>query len=194
MDWPGFAQSIAESVTSALIWAGGAWLLLFLRNKYIEHKLRAAFSRIGVHVGNNIFGVTIKNESEFPVTIRDVAILDKNKRSGFQLQFIESTTSYLFTEKPTKKPMQIELHSVAAPKEPVKSPQGFVELPPQTGSIWALPKQVFRDKADILPYISRAVIEYRTLLGNTKLFIVESEAQSAMLLTDSFEKHVRHNQ
>jgi len=188
MDWPGFFQGVAESVVSALLWTGAAWFFYFLRHKYVERQLRGAFSRIGVHTGHDSFGVTIKNESEFSVIVRDVALLNENKSEGFQLRFLEPTTDYLFTEKQTNKPMTIKLLSIVARKELRLTPQGFVELPTQSGSIWALPKRFFQEQTAIVPSLARAVIEYKTLLGNTKLIIVESNERSAAMLRDSFKK------
>ena len=191
MNWTSFWQSVAEATVSAALWAGAAWLFYFIRHKWIEKQLRFLFSWMGTsQTGQDAFGISLENKSDFSVIVRDVVLLNADKSDGFQLPFTSPSTAYLFTERKSKKPMSVKLNSVVRPKEPEVTPHGFIELPTKTGGDWTLPKRIFAEHADIIPTKARLVIEYRTLLGSTKLLIVESNTPCSKHIAESFMKFI----
>lgn len=190
MNWQALLEAVAHGVTTAVVWAGAVWLVNFLRNRRIEGQLRKSLARMGASSGIEGFGVTIKNESEYEITVRDVTLLTDDPEKGISLNYIGEIVDYTFQEKPFKDRRQMTFVR-CMPIQPPAAPQiGLVTLGPKTGGTWAAPNALFMENLDLRPVKCHAAIMYRTLFGTPKILVVESEEGNAKLLQDQYQNHV----
>jgi len=190
--WNSVVSGVVGGVASAAVWAVLLWAGNFTRNRLVERKLRKAFARIGSAYGDEGFGVTLKNETEVLVIVRDVTLLTPMQDRGIGLQFTEPTAEFLIQEKKTRKPMKFHIQTRGRRIQPALTAHGFVELPPYTGGTWRLDPGFYLENPDLRPISCRATIEYKTLLGSPKLIIIQSNKGNAKLLQDQYPKFLEY--
>ena len=187
-----FTSSILSGLTTALVWAMLLWLINLFRNLHIEHVLRSSLCRIGVTYGDEGFGATVKNETRIPIIVRDVIFLLKDPEQGIDLIYKCPTRELLITEKRTKKPMKFNTTTRKRELRGEATAQGFVELPPYTGSVWQLDTGFYFENLTLVPTGARATVEYKTFLGNPKLIVVRSREDSSKLIQDQYAKFIEY--
>lgn len=190
MNWQGLLEAVVYGVTTAVVWAGILWLVNLLRNHRVESQLRKSLARIGVSAGADGFGVIIKNESDYEITVRDVTLLTNDPEKGISLNYVGEIIDYTFQEKPFRDPRKMTLLR-RVPIEQPKPPQlGLVTLGPKTGGTWQAPNALFAENTDVTPTKCHAAIMYKTIFGTPKILVVESEKGNANLLRDQYGKHI----
>jgi len=190
--WDSVISGTVSGIATAAVWAGAIWAINAVRNALVERDLRKALSRIGSSYEDEGFGVTLKNETEYPIIVRDVTLLTNQPEHGLGLVFVEPLADFLIQEKKTKKPMTFNTQTIGRRIEPVFTSHGFVEIPPLTGGKWQLPTGFYLQNPNCKPTACRATIEYKTLLGSPKLIIVTSNDGNARLLADQYEKFLEY--
>ena len=187
-----FSSSILSGLTTAVVWAVLLWFINIFRNLHIEHTLRSSLCRIGVSYGDEGFGATVKNETRVPIIVRDVTFLLKDPEQGIDLIYKYPTHEFLITEKRTKKPLQFNTTTRKRELRRKTTAQGFAELPPYTGSVWQLDTGFYFENLDLIPIGARATIEYKTFLGNPKLFVVRSREDCSKLIQEQYAKFIEY--
>lgn len=145
---------------------------------------------MGASAGIGGFGVTIKNESDYEITVRDVTLLTNDPEKGISLNYVGEIIDYTFQEKPFRDPRKMTL----VRRVPIQASQppelGLVSLGPKTGGTWQAPDALFMENLDLTPTKCHAAIMYRTLFGTPKILVVESNEGNAKLLREQYEKHI----
>lgn len=157
----GVGVGIATSATWAITVYGFNWC----RNLNIERQIRKSLrpSGPGISMGRNV-DVTIHNTTSVPVTVRSFCL--KCGEGG------DYTVSF-------------GLNKDRSPDGTEANSRGWVVLPVQTEATWSFPAdfpnqevpQGFTEK--FLPVVAaRAVVEYTTIFGTTKVIEVDGERPS----------------
>lgn len=142
---PNLQQSMVDilnNTISALIWAGLAFLLLYIRNRLLENKLRRGLENNGVT--QNItkgLGIILKNTTSVTIEIREVVLI---------------------YEDPAKGAIRLNYGG----EESDKDTRGFVTMPPFTDTSWYLHTSARYEDAKF----SKTKIEilYPTMFGHYK--------------------------
>lgn len=183
-------QEVVNGTVTALFWAALIWIANHVRNWRAEHQLRRALSEIGVTQGADCFGVTVKNSSNYEITVRDVTLLSTKPEEGFSLLFAGQSYEYMFQEKPFKDPRKITLHQRRASRPAQPLLESSAQLGPHTTGTWKVHISVFVDHPDLVPNRCHLAAQYRTLLGNPKILVVESNDRCSKFIQESFQRQM----
>lgn len=192
MNWKELSQEVVNGTTTAVVWAVFLWLAGWMRNYVAERRLRKTMERIGVihragpNRGDRAFGVSIHNKTEYDIIVRSVTLLTKKPDESFALQFSDKEYEYMFQEKPFKDPRSMKHYSWTeiGPRSPLVNRSA--ELGPFTTGTWMAVAGVFTEHPDLVVTRCHIEIQYRSLLGNPKLLVVESNGQCSEHLEKAF--------
>lgn len=190
MKWDDIAQEVINGTVTAAVWVAIIWIANRIRNHRAEKKLRDTLSQMGVHHENEMFGVTVKNDTEYEITVRDVTLLTNDKEQAFVLLFSEKGYDYMFQEKPFTDPRKLTHHQRSAQRPPQPLLEKSADLGPFTRGTWKAHVSLFLDHPDLTPSKCHLAIQYRTLLGNPKVLVVDSNERCSNFIQESFQKQM----
>jgi len=192
MNWKELLPEVINGTTTAVVWALFLWIANRMRNSLAERRLRKKMEWIGVihqagpNRGDRAFGVSIHNKTEYDVTVRSVTLLTKKPDESFALQFSDKDYEYMFQEKPFKDPRSMTHHSWTEKRPRLPLVNTSAELGPFMTGKWMTAAGVFTEHPDLVVTRCHIEIQYRSLLGNPKILVIESNGPCSEHLGKAF--------
>lgn len=171
MDWMEFASATVSGIVTAIVWAGIAWLYLYVRASRTREELHRLFQPAGISLSVDGFGVPIKNSTSSSVIIRQVVL--------------HTTSNLLRNITLNYKPDRLTKLPPAAGGSLLHQAQlerGFIELPPQCGGTWVLPNLLFSISADFDATGCSVTVEHVTFFGDHEVVTIKSSPDASAWL------------
>jgi hypothetical protein len=175
-----------SGLVTALSWAVLAVGYNYIRNLWLEHKLKNAFKLQGRGYSVEGFTVSVNNRTSIPVIVRQVKLYESYPSSSVRLVYFQANSEVIgertlknIGDKETEKVYLVPFHS-----QPTE--RSFIELPAHTGASWIVPNKMMRE-IDWTFAACRVVIEYTTVFGNRKVIAVFATEDSVKYMTRDYQ-------
>lgn len=145
----------------------------------------ASLREIQPSVGNEGFGIPIKNTTDFTLTIRKCLLTDPEGRNSVIMAFTGTVTDLKGEEAYADgKPAHEVFHGPMPQTKP--NDLGWVDLPPMTKGEWRI-STLSDDVKNIQPAASRIIAGYRSIVGRDELVTAVPEKCVGWSIPEAFQ-------
>lgn len=190
MKWSDITESVIAGIVTAVVWAGILYGANLIRHRAIRRSLKKVFENPGTSTDIDGFGITVRNTSNVPVTVRKVQLFERDPEKSLSLNYSGPTGDVIAPPADLKERHET---SVRRKRPFVEDERGFVKIEPQCGGIWSVGNQALLLAAPAtISHIEAigVVLDYANVLGAKTVLSVRAEERITKEINQAFLAHL----
>jgi len=191
LNYTSISENIVAAIVSAIVIAGGALAISWVRNILLERKLKDALNPNGVGIGFDpvtykaTFSLQVHNYSNATIRVRSIVLITDK----FHVEFHPSKDKPIYQtplSNEVTRPKFSRKHLSKGSLEPDNNPNAML-LPSKTMGVWEVESETIGSREWIVNEIFMA-FEYATIFGNSALVRMKATKATLGLVKENFER------